>query len=138
MVDLTKLDELIARVEKATAGDRAIDCLLGDLEGLASEGQHWSDIMAHGMPFAVSLASRYQSVWFTALPYYLTSIDAATGLAERMMPEKSSWWDILKGGMELLAWDGAYSRERRKPGDLPRFVILALLKALRESSERGR
>lgn len=141
MTNLSKerLAELRERVEKASGPDREIDCLLGDLVDLTIDGSKWRSVTALGMDQALKHASRYQSIWFTALPYYTASIDAALALLERMLP---GW------GSAILSWsaDGKYPvfrMERSYPTNLevaveahtrPLAILSALLFALTQDT----
>lgn len=132
MVDLATLDELIARVEKATVGDRLIDADLYRLElGV------WADT----------------SIQWNMCADYTASIDAALGLVERMLPgwmvvnlceweadvlrARGAWLCCLKKIGTQDDFTAAKGKADHAPS-APLAIILALLQALRESSERGR
>jgi hypothetical protein len=118
MVDLAKLDELIARVEKATKPDREIDLALWDVFV-----RKWT-----GLPYEAGSAE--------AGPY-TESMDAALGLVERMLP---GWSVSIYRYTDSLAQAAVGSQEaygRHEAITPPIAILLALLRALRREASHG-
>jgi hypothetical protein len=98
--------ELIERLEKATGSDDALNV---DLYAEFGEGY----------PIARTIAER------RVVPDYTGSIDAAVALAERLVGARfGGWWAILHDGVI------EFGKTSKPSSDLPRFILLALLRAL--------
>lgn len=131
MVDVAKLDELIARVEKATGGDGELDRDVAIALGWAPPTlglHHWHDDLGNH---------------WSALPDWSTSVDDALGLVEQLLPGWC-WKLVSEGGRRIFVLRNAPKLEVVGPAwvasdERPCLAIIhALLRALRESSEKGR
>jgi hypothetical protein len=146
MVDLAKLDELIARVEKVTAELSIEDALtlwcmsagcklVEHRNGERGVDGYWS------YHILTDDSGGRKNVIVPEWQLPDRSIDAALGLAERMLPGWDYGLDRDEGQFfaTLAPAGGSMARGYQAEGSsLPLAIILALLKALRESSERGR
>lgn len=82
--------EIVERLEKLTAPDRELDCLIAyasDLRAPEAIDVSWRErVDRFGLAEAVGAADRSQNIWSSIVPLYTASIDAAVALVEKMLP----------------------------------------------------
>lgn len=125
MVDLAKLDELIARVEKAAGPDRQIDFDFASMEGWTLQKMKGDRQPYWRKPGETAYYMRSEP------PRYTASIDEALGLVERLLPGKllrlsNEYQGFWRATVGLTEGTGMRTAALA--------IILALLEALREAS----
>lgn len=136
---MTDLADLIARLEGATEGSRELDCLIW-LAAAPPEGTG-----AMGLTLAEAAAQYSDSLeqvanwWRGMLPAVSTSLDAALGLAARVLP---GWfWQIsgpwaVSGDYEVRLSNFGTGLMVTTQQPTPALALcLAILKAVRDKEE---
>lgn len=137
---MTDLDDLIARVEAATAEDRELDGLIyGWLHNTEPCGTFMVGVGE--AKFQFRHPEKPNAAWYVSesnVPAFTSSIDAAVALVERVLPG----WELQVHGRDgigtVLIYRGDVPFARAPRGDsgsmsrpLPLAVVLAALRALK-------